>query len=51
MRTKEFEEIGVPRHYPRMMCKEGLLVQVGHGVYRAASSNGGSSPLVTITEA
>lgn len=34
VRTKDLEAIGVPRQYPRMMCKEGLLEQVGYGRYR-----------------
>jgi hypothetical protein len=36
VRTKDLEAIGVPRLYPRMMYKEGLLEQVRYGVYRAA---------------
>ncbi|HJS12858.1 type IV toxin-antitoxin system AbiEi family antitoxin domain-containing protein [Sphingopyxis sp.] len=37
VRTKDLEVIGVPRQYPPMMCREGLLVRVGYGVYRAAA--------------
>jgi hypothetical protein len=33
VRTRDFEAIGVPRQYPRMMCKEGLLKQVAFGTY------------------
>ena len=37
VRTKDLEAVGVPRQYPPMMCKEGLLIRVGYGVYRAAA--------------
>lgn len=35
-RTKDFEAIGVPRHYLTRMCEEGLLEKIGWGVYRTA---------------
>lgn len=38
MRTKEFEAIGVPRHYPTLMCREGLLKKVGYGAYQLAET-------------
>jgi predicted transcriptional regulator of viral defense system len=34
--TRELQAIGVHRCYLSPMCKEGLLVRVGHGLYRAA---------------
>jgi hypothetical protein len=37
VRTKDLEAVGVPRQYPPMMCREGLLIRVGYGVYRAAA--------------
>ena len=37
VRTKDLEAVGVPRQYPPMMCREGLLIRAGYGVYRAAS--------------
>lgn len=36
VKTCDFTAIGIPRHYLAWMCKEGLLVKVGYGVYRAA---------------
>ncbi|WP_275541974.1 type IV toxin-antitoxin system AbiEi family antitoxin domain-containing protein [Sphingopyxis lindanitolerans] len=50
VRTKDLEAIGVPRQYPPMMCREGLLVRVGYGVYRAAAKDSrpeesGTSPM------
>lgn len=41
IRTRELEAIGIPRQYPTMMCKEGLLERVGHGIYRAAARKRG----------
>ncbi|MBQ1497044.1 MAG: type IV toxin-antitoxin system AbiEi family antitoxin domain-containing protein [Sphingomonas sp.] len=35
-RTRDFTAVGIPRHYLALMCREGLLVRIGHGVYRAA---------------
>ncbi|MDH4746640.1 type IV toxin-antitoxin system AbiEi family antitoxin domain-containing protein [Sphingomonas sp. CBMAI 2297] len=35
-RTRDFTAIGIPRHYLALMCRERLLVRIGHGVYRAA---------------
>jgi hypothetical protein len=34
VRTKDLEAIGVPRQYPRLMCREGFLEQVSYGLYR-----------------
>lgn len=39
VRTKDMEAVGVPRQYPPMMCREGLLIRVGYGVYRAAAED------------
>ncbi|WP_143043360.1 type IV toxin-antitoxin system AbiEi family antitoxin domain-containing protein [Sphingopyxis sp. YR583] len=39
VRTKDLEAVGVPRQYPPMMCREGLLIRVGYGVYRAAAED------------
>ncbi|WP_326490200.1 type IV toxin-antitoxin system AbiEi family antitoxin domain-containing protein [Sphingopyxis sp. NFH-91] len=36
VRTKDFEAIGVPRHYMALMCEEGILERVGFGLYRLA---------------
>lgn len=36
--TRELQAIGVHRCYLSPMCQEGLLVRVGHGLYRAAQS-------------
>jgi len=33
VRTKDLEASGIPRQYPRMMCREGLLEYVSFGVY------------------
>lgn len=41
IRTKDLEAIGIPRQYPTMMCKEGLLERVGHGIYRVAARKRG----------
>lgn len=41
VRTKDLEAIGVPRQYPPMMCREGLLIRIGYGVYRAATKDYG----------
>ncbi|MDF0546091.1 type IV toxin-antitoxin system AbiEi family antitoxin domain-containing protein [Sphingobium sp. H39-3-25] len=38
VRTKDLTDIGVHRCYLSRMCDEGLLVKVGFGRYRAASS-------------
>jgi len=35
--SKELQQIGVPRCYMTYMCEEGLLIRVGHGLYRAAT--------------
>ncbi|ARM88130.1 hypothetical protein RHEC894_CH01817 [Rhizobium sp. CIAT894] len=35
VKTREFTDIGIPRHYLTRMCEEGLLVKIGYGVYRA----------------
>lgn len=43
VRTKDLEAIGIPRQYPPMMCKEGLLIRVGYGVYRAATDTPSST--------
>jgi hypothetical protein len=34
--TNELQVIGIHRCYLSKMCKEGLLVRVAHGSYRAA---------------
>lgn len=36
VRTAELTAAGVPRCYLARMCKEGLLITVGYGLYRAA---------------
>lgn len=36
VRTCELSNAGIPRCYLSRMCKEGLLVKVGYGRYRAA---------------
>ncbi len=36
VRTCEFTDIGILRHYLAWMCEEGSLVKVGYGRYRAA---------------
>ncbi|OYX71086.1 MAG: hypothetical protein B7Y95_13500 [Rhizobiales bacterium 32-66-11] len=35
VRTRDLTDIGIPRCYLARMCDEGLLVKVGHGLYRA----------------
>ncbi|MGE3475955.1 MAG: type IV toxin-antitoxin system AbiEi family antitoxin domain-containing protein [Rhodospirillaceae bacterium] len=35
--SKEFQQIGVHRCYLTYMCAEGLLIRIGHGLYRAAT--------------
>jgi hypothetical protein len=35
--TRELQAIGVHRCYLSPMCRDGLLVRVGHGLYRAVS--------------
>jgi|AGTN01.2.fsa_nt_gi hypothetical protein len=35
--SKELQQIGVPRCYMTYMCEEGLLIRVGHGLYRAVT--------------
>lgn len=50
VRTKDLEAIGVPRQYPSMMCREGLLIRVSCGVYKAAAEDSreeesGTSPM------
>lgn len=47
VRTKDLEAVGVPRQYPLMMCREGLLIRVGYGVYRAATNDSGPEESVT----
>ncbi|HEX3366722.1 type IV toxin-antitoxin system AbiEi family antitoxin domain-containing protein [Phenylobacterium sp.] len=34
--TLELQRAGVHRCYLSPMCKEGLLIRIGHGRYRAA---------------
>ncbi|WP_368389296.1 type IV toxin-antitoxin system AbiEi family antitoxin domain-containing protein [Mesorhizobium sp. LMG 17147] len=36
MRTCDLTGAGIPRCYLSRMCKEGLLVKIGYGRYRAA---------------
>ena len=36
VRTCDMTGAGIPRCYLSRMCKEGLLVKIGHGRYRAA---------------
>jgi len=36
VRTRDPTDIGIPRCYLAPMCKEGLLIKVGYGLYRAA---------------
>ena len=36
VRTAELTAIGIPRCYLTPMCKEGLLIKLGYGLYRAA---------------
>jgi hypothetical protein len=36
VRTKDLTDIGVHRCYLTRMCREGLLMKVGYGRYRAA---------------
>ena len=38
IRTRDLEAIGVPRHYPALMCAEGLLERIGFGLYRAVDN-------------
>ena len=35
VRTRDLTDIGIPRCYLTWMCDEGLLIKVGHGLYRA----------------
>ncbi len=36
VRTRDLTDIGVPRCYLGRMCKEGLLIKLDYGLYRAA---------------
>ncbi|WP_352447571.1 type IV toxin-antitoxin system AbiEi family antitoxin domain-containing protein [Mesorhizobium sp. M0013] len=36
VRTFDLTNAGIPRCYLSRMCKEGLLVKIGYGRYRAA---------------
>lgn len=58
IRTRDFSDAGIPRNYLQRLTKDGILVQIGRGLYEAsdrALSVGGSlaeiaawSPRVTI---
>jgi hypothetical protein len=48
-RTRELTDIRVPRSYLARMCKEGLLVKIGYGVYRAANRQA-VSPIALSTD-
>jgi hypothetical protein len=36
VRTRDLTDIGIPRCYLTRMCDEGLLINIGYGLYRAA---------------
>ncbi|MGE3475958.1 MAG: type IV toxin-antitoxin system AbiEi family antitoxin domain-containing protein [Rhodospirillaceae bacterium] len=44
--SKELQQIGVHRCYLTYMCAKGLLVRVGHGLYRATTEAAGVASVV-----